>query len=53
MRLHLFFYGAGSGNRTRLSNLEGWSNSHYTIPASETMVTESHPVAKIDSENMY
>ena len=26
-------FGAGSGNRTRISSLEGWSNSHYTIPA--------------------
>lgn len=25
--------GAGSGNRTRLSTLEGSHNSHYTIPA--------------------
>ena len=26
-------YGAGSGNRTHLSSLEGWSISRYTIPA--------------------
>ena len=25
--------GAGSGNRTRIISLEGWGNSHYTIPA--------------------
>lgn len=28
-----FLCGAGKGNRTLISNLEGWSNSHYTIPA--------------------
>ena len=27
------FSGAGSGNRTRLSTLEGSHNNHYTIPA--------------------
>lgn len=26
-------YGAGNGDRTRISTLEGWHNSHYTIPA--------------------
>ena len=26
-------YGAGSRNRTGNSNLEGWHNSRYTIPA--------------------
>ncbi len=31
--LGCFMFGAGRGNRTPLSNLEGWSNSHYTIPA--------------------
>ena len=29
----VIFFGAGSGNRTRLSTLEGSHNSHYTMPA--------------------
>ena len=29
----VFSNGAGSGNRTHLSSLEGWSISRYTIPA--------------------
>lgn len=28
-----FSFGAGSGNRTRVSTLEGSHNSHYTMPA--------------------
>ena len=28
-----FLFGAGNGNRTRISTLEGSHNSHYTMPA--------------------
>ena len=31
--------GAGSGNRTRIISLEGWGNSHYTMPASWNSAT--------------
>lgn len=26
-------FGAGNGDRTRISSLENWNNNHYTIPA--------------------
>ena len=29
--------GAGSGNRTRIISLEGWGNSHYTMPAKKVV----------------
>ena len=32
-------FGAGSGNRTRIISLEGWGNSHYTMPASWNSAT--------------
>ena len=31
--LYQHWFGAGSGNRTRIISLEGWGNSHYTMPA--------------------
>ena len=30
--------GAGSGNRTRISSLEGLGNNHYTMPAMEFVI---------------
>lgn len=33
-----YWDGAGNGIRTRITSLEGWNNSHYTIPASYSTI---------------
>ena len=39
-RPYLACDGAGSGNRTHITSLEGWGNSLYTIPASYWYVVD-------------